>query len=224
MNILIEIINYLKKKKKQLDPIPRLILIPGLGLIGIGKNKSSANIAADIGQAWIETALSASSYGNFEPIGEKDTFDLEYWSLEQAKLSKNKRQNLEGYVVVITGAGGVIGKNIVNEFKNNGAEIVGIDLKKKEVQLMAESCGGSALGIDCDITKNDQIEEAFKEIIKGFGGIDILISNAGAAWEGSIASMDESIFRKKYGLKSFCSLLCFKKSNRNIPLPRLFRG
>ena len=201
-----------KKNKKKLDPIPRLILIPGLGLFGVGKNKSAANIAADIGQAWIETALSGSSYGSFKPVGEKDTFDLEYWSLEQAKLSNNKKPTYEGHVVVITGAGGVIGKNIANEFKNNGAEIIGIDLNKKEVKFMAQKCGENALGIDCDITDSEQLDIAFERIIENFGGIDILISNAGAAWEGSIANMDESIFRKSMELNLYAHYYVSKKA------------
>tara|TARA_Y100001968_G_scaffold189641_1_gene173801 strand:+ start:17400 stop:19526 length:2127 start_codon:yes stop_codon:yes gene_type:complete len=189
--------------KKQLDPIPRLILIPYIGLIGLGFDKKSAIIAADIGQAWIETVLSADSIGSFAPVGEKDTFDLEYWSLEQAKLGANKDPLLKGNIVVITGAGGAIGSQIAKEFKKAGAEIIAIDLDKDSVKITSNSCGINSLGICCDITKPFELEKAFEEVIKNFGGLDILISNAGAAWEGSIANMHEAIFRKSMELNLF---------------------
>ena len=195
--------NLTNDNKKQLDPIPRLILIPNIGLIGIGSDKKSSIIAADIGQAWIETLLSADSIGKFAPVGEKDTFDLEYWSLEQAKLGTKEEPLLKGNIVVITGAGGVIGSQIAIEFKKIGAEIVAIDLNKESANMTANSCGNNSLSICCDVTKPNQLEEAFKEIIRNFGGLDILISNAGAAWEGSMANMHESIFRKSMELNLF---------------------
>ena len=192
-----------KEKKKQLDPLPRLILIPNIGLIGLGINKKSSIIAADIGQAWIETVLSANSIGDFSPVGEKDTFDLEYWGLEQAKLGKNKPPLMNGKIVVITGAGGAIGNQISKQFKSAGAEVIAIDLNKDSANSIADSLGGDTLAIECDITNKKDVENAFNKIIRNFGGIDILISNAGAAWEGSIAKMDESLFRKSMELNLF---------------------
>ena len=201
-----------KENKTQLDPLPRLILIPNIGLIGIGNNKKASKVASDIGQAWVETALSASSFGSFKPVGEKDTFDLEYWGLEQAKLGKKKAPKLEGHIVVITGAGGAIGKQISKEFKNAGAEIIAIDIDEKALSLTKNYCGKNTLGITCDITIEEQIEIAFQNIIEQFGGIDILISNAGAAWEGSIANMDETIFRKSMELNLYSHYFLSKKA------------
>lgn len=192
-----------KDNKKQLDPIPRLILIPGIGLIGLGINKKSSKIAADIGQAWIETVLSATSIGEFKPVGEKDTFDLEYWGLEQAKLGKNKPALLSGNIVVITGAGGVIGSQIAHQFNKAGAEVVAIDLDEKSANLTADSLGENSLAIACDITDKKALDDCFDVIIRHYGGLDILISNAGAAWEGSIAEMNESLFRRSMELNLF---------------------
>tara|TARA_B100000242_G_scaffold293779_1_gene273034 strand:+ start:6677 stop:8806 length:2130 start_codon:yes stop_codon:yes gene_type:complete len=201
-----------KECKTQLDPIPRLILIPNIGLIGVGKNKNAARVASDIGQAWVETALSAVSVGSFKPVGEKDTFDLEYWGLEQAKLGKKESPKLEGHIVVITGAGGAIGKQIAREFKNAGAEIIVLDLDKKSLESTKDFCGKNTLGITCDITIEEQIETAFERITENFGGIDILISNAGGAWEGSIAAMDQSIFRKSMELNLYSHYFLAKKA------------
>ncbi len=201
-----------QEKKTQLDPLPRLILIPGVGLIGLGNDKKSSIVAADIGQAWVETLLSAKSIGDFKPVSEKDTFELEYWSLEQAKLGKKKEPSLKGNVVVITGAGGAIGSNIAKEFKLAGAEVVAIDKDKNAANLTAKNCGGNSLGICCDITNNSQLEKAFDQIVNTFGGIDILVSNAGAAWEGSISNMNESIFRQSMELNLFAHYYASKKA------------
>ena len=212
-NYIEEYTTYFKKNNKeagssktQLDPIPRLILLPNIGLIGVGDNKKSAKIAADIGQAWLETLLSAESIGSFKPVNEKETFDLEYWSLEQAKLGKSKKSKLNGFVVAITGAGGVIGSQIAKDFSNEGAEIVAIDLDKDAAKKTSTICGENAVFIGCDITKKDQLKNSFDEIIKNFGGIDILICNAGAAWEGTITEIEESIFRKSMELNFFAHL------------------
>ena len=82
---------------------------------------------ADISQTWIETLLSAESLGKYSPVNSEDTFDLEYWSLEQAKLGKKKLPPLAGNIVCVTGAGGVIGLEIAKEFYKKGAEIICLD-------------------------------------------------------------------------------------------------
>ena len=192
--------------KKQLDPMPRFMLLPKVGLIGIGENKKAAKIASDIGQAWVETMLSAESIGTFQPVNEKETFDLEYWSLEQAKLGKIKKSKLSGFIVAITGAGGVIGSQIAKDFCYQGAEVIAIDLDEKAAKETASKCGKNAIGIGCDITKKIELDNCFKKIIKIFGGLDILICNAGAAWEGSISDIDESTFRKSMELNFFAHL------------------
>ncbi|HEY2176971.1 MAG TPA: class II aldolase/adducin family protein, partial [Caulobacteraceae bacterium] len=92
-----------------LDPDPRVIALPGLGLVAVGRTAAEAAVAGDIAQAWADTLLAAEAVGEYRPLGEADTFDMEYWSLEQAKLGKRTARRLEGKVVVVTGAGGAIG-------------------------------------------------------------------------------------------------------------------
>ena len=76
--------------KHMLDPLPRIIFIPDFGMISLGETKKAAKIVSDIGQSWIETILSAEKLGQFKPVSEQDIFDLEYWSLEQAKIGNKK--------------------------------------------------------------------------------------------------------------------------------------
>ena len=95
--------------KTMLDPVPRVVLVPGVGLFGLGRSKKDAKIAADLAEAAIATITDAEAVGRFEPLPEADLFDVEYWSLEQAKLGGAKELPLAGQVAVITGAAGAIG-------------------------------------------------------------------------------------------------------------------
>lgn len=198
--------------KKRLDPIPRIILIPGIGLVGINHDKKSAKITSDIGEAWLETLLSAEKLGKFVPVDEKDTFDLEYWSLEQAKLGNKKNPKLKGNVVVITGAGGTIGSAIAKEFSREGAEIVSIDINSDDASATAQNCGSSALSIKCDITNESEVDEAFNKIIMHFGGVDILISNAGIAIKGDMKDINKSDLNKSLEINLFSHFYMAKKS------------
>tara|TARA_B100001248_G_C27395388_1_gene465196 strand:+ start:522 stop:2666 length:2145 start_codon:yes stop_codon:yes gene_type:complete len=188
------------KIKKNLDPLPRLIIIPNFGMIALGDTKNSACIAADIGQVWIETILSAESLGQFRPVGESDIFDLEYWSLEQAKLGTKKIPSNSGKVVIVTGAGGTIGSEISKVFSRSGAEVVCIDKNLITAKETANQCGKNALAIECDLTSRKEIKKAFKEIILRFGGVDILISNAGIALPGELHNLEDDIFSQSLNI------------------------
>ncbi|GIR79316.1 MAG: hypothetical protein CM15mP81_08260 [Alphaproteobacteria bacterium] len=107
---------------------------------------------------------------------------MEYWSLEQAKLKKNISKEFDGKVVVITGGSGAIGLATAKEFKNLGAEVVILDNNKENIKTVPKCL--NIFSIFCDVTSTEQIEHAFNKIILRYGGIDIVISNAGAAWTG----------------------------------------
>ena len=198
--------------KTKLDPIPRLILIPDVGLISVGENKQSAIIAADIGEAWVETLLAAESIGQFFPVNEAETFDLEYWSLEQAKLVKKSTSELNGHVVVITGGGGVLGSQIAKDFSNKGAEIVILDLDIEAARKAANFSSKHSIWIKCDVTDKYQVNQAFHEIILRFGGVDILVSNAGYALQGDMSEIDETIFRQSMEINLFSHQYMAQKS------------
>ncbi|MGD9844675.1 MAG: bifunctional aldolase/short-chain dehydrogenase [Variibacter sp.] len=189
--------------KRMLDPLPRVVLVPGLGLFGLGRSKIEAKIVADLAEAAAETILDAEAIGRFEAIGEADMFDMEYWSLEQAKLGSASRKPLAGQVAVITGAGGAIGTATAKAFAAAGAEVALLDRDIGAAQAAARALGGAALAVPCDVTDAASVREAFARVVETFGGVDIAVSNAGAAWQGRIGEVDEQVLRDSFELNFY---------------------
>lgn len=189
--------------KKPLDPLPRVVAIPGLGLVGIGKSAADAAVTADIAETWATTLLAAESVGRFEPVDEADTFDMEYWSLEQAKLGKAAEKPLARTVVLVTGGAGAIGAATARAFAAQGADLAVLDLDAEAAAAVAARCGGRALGLGCDVTDPEQVRGALAAVAAHFGGLDVVVSNAGAAWSGRIADLSEVDLRASFELNFF---------------------
>jgi len=189
--------------KTPLDPLPRVIAIPGLGLVGVGKSAAEAGVAADIAETWAETLLAAESVGRFEPVGDSDTFDMEYWSLEQAKLGRAAEKRLARRVVAVTGGGGAIGAAIAKAFAAEGAEVAVLDRDLDAAKAAAAACGKTALALACDVTDEAAVNAAFASIAERFGGLDILVSNAGAAHAGAMADLPDATLRESFDLNFF---------------------
>src|SRR6516225_4329742 len=187
--------------KRALDPLPRLVLVPGLGLFGLGRTRGDAVIAADIAEAWIECLTDAEAIGRFESISEADMFDCEYWPLEQAKLGARKEPPLTGQVAAITG--GAIGAATAKCFAAAGAEVALLDVDRAAAREQADALGGDALALSCDVTDGGSVSAAFAKIAEHFGGVDIVVSNAGAAWQGRIGEVDEDILHKSFELNFY---------------------
>jgi len=190
-------------KKKELDPLPRVILVPGKGLFGLGATAKDAAIAADIAENTVEVITDAEAIGRYEPIPEADQFDVEYWSLEQAKLGKANEKVLARQVCVVTGGGSGIGAAVARAMAAEGAEVAVLDRDRAASIAVAKKIGKSALAIACDVTKPDEVNRAFAEVAKAFGGVDIVVSNAGAAWQGRIGEVDDDTLRKSFELNFF---------------------
>jgi rhamnose utilization protein RhaD (predicted bifunctional aldolase and dehydrogenase)/NAD(P)-dependent dehydrogenase (short-subunit alcohol dehydrogenase family) len=189
--------------KTMLDPVPRVVLVPGLGLFGLGRSKKDANIAADLAEAAVVTITDAEAIGRFDPLPESDLFDVEYWSLEQAKLGSAKELPLAGQIAVVTGAGGAIGSATARAFAAAGAEVALLDVDGPAALAKAKAIGGTALGIRCDVTEEASVRDAFAQVIASFGGVDIVVSNAGAAWQGRIGEVDEAVLRQSFELNFY---------------------
>ncbi len=189
--------------KTMLDPAPRVILVPGLGLFGLGRSKKDAAVAADLAEAAVEGITDAEAIGTFTPIGEEDMFDCEYWSLEQAKLGAAKAPPLAGQIAVVTGAAGAIGAATARAFAAAGAEVALLDLDENAAKERAKEIGRTALGLQCDVTDDASVRAAFDAVAAHFGGLDILVSNAGAAWQGRIGEVSDEILRKSFELNFF---------------------
>jgi rhamnose utilization protein RhaD (predicted bifunctional aldolase and dehydrogenase)/NAD(P)-dependent dehydrogenase (short-subunit alcohol dehydrogenase family) len=185
-------------RKRPLDPLPRVILVPGLGLIGLGRSKRDARIAADIAEVALKVVTDAEAIGRFESIGEADMFDMEYWSLEQAKLGNEPEKPLAGQVAVITGAAGTIGAATARVFADAGAEVALFDIDERAVVARAKEIGGAALAVKCDVGDPASVRAAFVRVVEAFGGVDTVVSNAGIAWMGLIGEVDESVLKQSF--------------------------
>jgi rhamnose utilization protein RhaD (predicted bifunctional aldolase and dehydrogenase)/NAD(P)-dependent dehydrogenase (short-subunit alcohol dehydrogenase family) len=186
--------------KRALDPLPRVALVPGVGLFGMGRSKKDASIAADIAENTVRTITDAEAIGRFEALPEGELFDMEYWSLEQAKLGSVAEKPLAGQIAAITGGAGAIGAACAKLFKDNGAEIAVLDRDGTGAAAVAKKLGGAALGLACDVTDDASVRDAFEKVAAQFGGLDILISNAGAAWQGKIGAVEEAVLRESFEL------------------------
>lgn len=190
-------------RKAMLDPLPRVVLVPGRGLFGLGCSKTAARVAADIAEAAIATITDAEAIGRFESIDEADVFDMEYWPLEQAKLGSRLEPPLAGQIAAITGAGGAIGAATAKAFAAAGAEVALLDVNRAAVIAQAEAIGAGALPVHCDVTDAASVRAAFDQVVMAFGGVDIVVSNAGAAWQGRIGEVDEAVLRQSFELNFY---------------------
>jgi NAD(P)-dependent dehydrogenase (short-subunit alcohol dehydrogenase family) len=186
-----------------LDQMPRLSLVPGVGMFGHGRTLKDARIASDVGEMWIEAVKGAEAVGNFQPLSKADLFPLEYWSLEQAKLASNKPKPLTGQVMLVTGGAGAIGAATAKLFADYGAHVVVVDLDADKAADAAKKAGNNSIGVGADITNPAQVRAAFDKAVAVYGGVDILVSNAGAAWEGKIGEIDDALLRKSFELNFF---------------------
>jgi NAD(P)-dependent dehydrogenase (short-subunit alcohol dehydrogenase family) len=189
--------------KKPLDPLPRVLAVPGFGIVGIGKSAVDASVSSDVAEAWIDAVLDAESVGTFESISEADHFDMEYWSLEQAKLGKGAEKRLARHVVAVTGGGGAIGTAVARAFAAEGADVAILDVDLGRAEATRKAIGGRALAIGCDVTDADSVDRAMGRVTAYFGGLDILVSNAGAASGGMMADMPEAVLRDSFELNFF---------------------
>lgn len=184
-----------------IDLMPRVILVPGLGLFGLGETAGDAAIAADIAEVNIETITAAERIGRFQGLDERNLFDIEFWSLERAKLSRTDVSPLQGQIAIVTGGASGIGAATARAFRNAGAEVAILDRDLKLAARLADDIGGMAAV--CDVTDGRSVRHAFDAVCKSFGGVDIVISNAGAAWQGEIGTVDDATLRRSFELNFF---------------------
>jgi NAD(P)-dependent dehydrogenase (short-subunit alcohol dehydrogenase family) len=139
----------------------------------------------------------------YESIPEEDQFDVEYWSLEQAKLGKAAEKPLARQVALVTGGGSGIGAATAKAMAKQGAEVAILDRDEAAAKSIAKQIGGAALGIACDVTDASAVHRTFAAVAQRFGGVDIVVSNAGAAWQGRIGDVDDRLLRQSFELNFF---------------------
>ncbi|VAX13519.1 Short-chain dehydrogenase [hydrothermal vent metagenome] len=193
---------YFEKNKSEgltcLNPAPCWAVWPGIGTLKFANTVSALGIIDDINQHTMKGILQAEKLGGWRALPEKDIFELEYWELEQAKLKKTgQAAALQGKIALVTGAASGIGKACVESLLAQGAVVAALDINPA-IETLFDS--PSVVGIACDVSDRSHIQSALQRLISRFGGLDILLSNAGtfplsariedlddANWDKSIA-------------------------------------
>lgn len=166
-----------RARKTMLDPAPRVVLDPEFGLCTVGRSPREAAIVQDIYRHTIGVILRAEALGGFRALPAQEIFEVEYWELEQAKLRRGGTPPaFAGEVALITGAASGIGRACVESFRARGAAVVGLDL---DPQVEALHPAPGYVGIPCDVTDPERVAAAFARAVREFGGVDLLVLNAG---------------------------------------------
>ena len=176
---------------------PTVILIPGLGMITWGKNKSESRVTAEFYNAAVEVMRGAEAISDYTAIARQEAFDIEYWLLEEAKLKRQPpEKELAREIVVVFGAGSGIGREFVDRVMPEGATGAALDRSEKSAKTVAEgimseigmgigvagtglSGSGDIIGLGADITDRDSVRRAFNEVLMAYGGIDNVVVTAG---------------------------------------------
>jgi rhamnose utilization protein RhaD (predicted bifunctional aldolase and dehydrogenase)/NAD(P)-dependent dehydrogenase (short-subunit alcohol dehydrogenase family) len=219
----------------QRDLSPRVIFDPQFGLSTVGRTAQEAGITQEITCRAIQAMLTAESLGGYQPAATGDVLDLEYSELARARMRlAEKHRMFSGEVAVVTGAASGIGKACVQSFLARGAAVVGLDINPQIVDLFGRP---DYLGICCDLTDEDAVCDAFERTVRAFGGVDMLVPNAGIFPPGCpIASLKTSDWRKVMSINLDANLVLFREaypmlkaaprngrvavmSSRNVPAP-----
>jgi rhamnulose-1-phosphate aldolase/alcohol dehydrogenase len=161
---------------------PAIVLVPGVGMFSFGANKQTARVAGEFYVNAINVMRGAESVSTYAPIDESEKFRIEYWSLEEAKLQRMpKPKALATRVAFVTGAASGIGKAIAERLAAEGACVVVADLDLAKAEAVAEGIGNTdvAVGVSADVSDADQVAAAFRAAVLAFGGVDLVVNNAG---------------------------------------------
>lgn len=166
-----------REPKTMLDPAPRIVLDPRFGLASVGRTARDAQIVEELYEHTIDVILRADALERYEALPAQDIFDVEYWDLEQAKLRRGSvPPALSGEVAWVTGAASGIGKATVASLLARGAAVVGLDVSESIVGMHARA---DYLGLRCDVRDAEAVQSALDRTVRAFGGLDMLILNAG---------------------------------------------
>ncbi|MFF4469910.1 bifunctional aldolase/short-chain dehydrogenase [Streptomyces sp. NPDC001599] len=161
---------------------PAIVLVPGVGMFSFGKDKQTARVAGEFYVNAVNVMRGAEAVSTYAPIEESEKFRIEYWALEEAKLRRMPRPKpLATRVALVTGAGSGIGKAIARRLVDEGACVVVADLNAENAAAVAKELGGDdkAVAVTVDVTSEEQIADAFRAAVLAFGGVDLVVNNAG---------------------------------------------
>jgi rhamnulose-1-phosphate aldolase/alcohol dehydrogenase len=173
---------------------PAIVLVPGVGMFSFGKDKQTARVAGEFYVNAINVMRGAEAVSTYTPIDEREKFRIEYWALEEAKLQRMpKAKPLATRVAFVTGGGSGIGKAIAQRLAAEGASVVVADLDLAAAEAVAKEIGSSdvAVAVGADVSSADAVEAALREAVLAFGGVDLIVNNAGLSISKSLLETTE---------------------------------
>jgi len=190
------------------DPLPRVVLVPGLGMFTSGKDRRTAGIVSDIYHHTIDVLGNAEGFGTYVSLSAKDAFDVEYWPLELYKLTlAPPEKELARRIALVTGAGSGIGRAIARRLAAEGAHVVAGDVDGDSARRTADDIvkdvgSGRALGLEMDVTREASVRAAFEETVLAYGGLDVLVSNAGIAHSSPVVRLGLADWERSFAVNS----------------------
>jgi len=204
------------------DPSPRVVMIPGLGVACAGDNAVEAGIAGDIIAHTLEVKSAIGAMGRYEGLDERSLFDMEYRGLQHAKLEKGGEPPLGRQVALVTGAAGAIGAGIARVLLENGCHVAVTDLPGEHLDSLTRELAAihreRVIGVPLDVTDADSVTRGFESVILEWGGVDLVIVNAGTAHVSSLAEMDLAAFRALERVNIEGTLLLLSEAARHFEL------
>ncbi len=202
------------------DPLPRVVLVPGLGMFTAGKDRRTAGIVNDIYRHTIDVIGGASAFGQYVSLSAKDAFDVEYWPLELYKLTlAPPEKELARRVALVTGGASGIGRAVARRLAAEGCHVVVADLdeagaKKTADEIAASAGAGRALALPMDVTREDSVRVAFEEAVLAYGGLDVLVSNAGIAHSAPVDRMRLADWERSFAVNATGHFLVARETMR----------
>ncbi|MFJ4268712.1 bifunctional aldolase/short-chain dehydrogenase [Paenarthrobacter nicotinovorans] len=192
---------------------PAIVLIPGVGMFSFGKDKQTARVAGEFYLNAINVMRGAEAISTYAPIEESEKFRIEYWALEEAKLARMpKPKSHATRIALVTGAASGIGKAIATRLASDGACVVIADLNLENAQAVAAELGGPdvAIGVQADVTNEAQIDAAIQEAVLAFGGLDLVVNNAGLSISKPLLETTENDWDLQHNVMAKGSFLVSK--------------
>jgi len=203
-----------------LDALPRVVLVPGLGMFTAGRDARTAGIVDDIYHHTIDVIGNAAAFGRYVSLSAKDAFDVEYWPLELYKLTlAPPEKELARRIVLVTGGGSGIGRAIAHRLAAEGAHVAVTDIDAGSAARVADEVtkavgGGRALGLGMDVTQEASVRAAFEETVLRWGGLDVLVSNAGIAHSAPVDRMALADWERSFAVNATGHFLVAREAMR----------
>ncbi|HEX8617644.1 MAG TPA: bifunctional rhamnulose-1-phosphate aldolase/short-chain dehydrogenase [Thermoanaerobaculia bacterium] len=210
-----------------LDPNPRIVLMPGVGMWTAGKDARAARIVRDIYRHTIGIITAAEAAGGYETLDDRDAFHAEYWPLELYKLTLlPKEKELASRIAIVTGAASGIGRAVAERFAEEGAHVVVTDIDLGEAEEVAQSIVAKhglrrAIALRLDVTDEASVEQTFDETVRAYGGVDVVVSNAGISSFGSLDTLSTADWDRAFAVNARGHFLVSRAAMRIMKTQRL---